>query len=864
MKYKSKAVHPGLFSEEREARWRPQNRRPPVRRFLSAGFLLAGWAAFASGLNAVTEPVQFRKDILPILSDHCFQCHGPDEKARKARLRLDTREGAFQVKEGIAVIAPGESHKSDLYLRVASSDADEIMPPPSLKRPLSGAQLELLKQWIDQGASWGEHWAFEKVNPVSPPIPDRFGERVRNPIDSFIFQRLHLEGLAPSEEAPKATLIRRLALDLTGLPPTPSEVESFLADASSLAYEKRVDYYLSSPAFGERMAWEWLDAARYADSNGYQGDAERTMWPWRDWVVEAFNRNLPYDQFTVWQLAGDLLPEATLEQALATGFSRNHMINGEGGRIAEENRVDYVMDMAETMGTVWLGLTLNCSRCHDHKYDPLTQEDYYRLYAYFNQTPVTGGGGDPQSAPNLELPTAGQENALRQAREKVRRAGLELEELERTFFAREEETAAAERETGAGLPEKVEAILNTAVADRNRGQLSELEKHFETEAPEYAGQVRLLRQATEQRENVNRSIARVMIMRDMPQPRQTFMLEAGLYDKPGREISAGVPAFLPPPAPEAPENRLGLARWLVEPENPLTARVTVNRVWQQFFGMGLVKTPEDFGVQGEFPKHPELLDWLAGEFVRSGWDFKHLCRLLVTSGTYKQSSKVTPELLEIDPENRLLGRAPRFRMPSWMIRDQALAASGLLVREIGGAPVNPYQPAGIWEEATFGTKKYQRDSGGKLYRRGIYTFWRRIVGPALFFDSASRQVCSVKEPRTNSPMHALATLNDVTYVEAARALAERVLLTAGSAPDERIDLAFRLVLARKASAPELELFRAALERMAGEFGEDLAAAESFLNLGESERNKQLDPVTHAAYAGVCLAILNLDEALTKE
>ena len=810
------------------------------------------------------KSVDFSREILPILSDNCFQCHGPDEKARKAKLRLDTKEGAFQTKDNVAPLVPRNSQQSEVYKRISSRDPDEVMPPPKSKRVLTARQIELIQRWIEQGANWGEHWAFNKLSRPEAPITQRLSERAINSIDSFIFARLEKEALTPSPEASRETLIRRATLDLTGLPPTPEELAAFLADESSNAYEKIVDRLIGSPAFGERMAWDWLDAARYADSNGYQGDSERTMWPWRDWVVQAFNRNLPYDRFTIWQLAGDMLPNPTFEQRLATGFCRNHAINGEGGRIPEENRVDYVMDMTETMGTVWLGLTLNCCRCHDHKFDPLTRRDYYSLTAFFNQTPVDGGGGDPQSKPNIELPNTDQRAMLAKTASDIKTAAQELDDFELTFLPRLLDKPSPEPDKPAIVPDAIKNIVKTAAAKRNRGQLAELEKEFEKSAPDYVMHIKKLREALDQRDRLTRSIVRVMVMEDMPKPRKTFMLEKGIYDKPGEEVNPAIPAKLPGLSAQAMTNRLALAQWLVSAENPLTARVTVNRFWQQFFGVGLVKTPEDFGVQGESPVHPELLDWLASEFIGSGWDVKRLCRWIVTSATYRQTSKVSPAVLERDPENRLLARGSRFRMPSWMIRDQALAASGLLVAKVGGPPVKSYQPAGVWEDATFGNKRYQQDKGEGLYRRSLYTFWRRIIAPTMFFDNASRQVCTVKQPRTNTPLHALTTLNDISYVEAARALAEKVLLTAQPSNDARIDLAFRLVLARKPTSSESQVLRASLERLKREFAHDPEAAKKFLSIGQSERSEKLDAIEHAAFAGLCSAILNLDEALTKE
>jgi hypothetical protein len=805
--------------------------------------------------------VNFSREILPILSENCFQCHGPDARARKAKLRLDTEEGALH--RGDPVIVPGKSAASELIRRVAAADEKEIMPPRATNRKLTPRQIDLLKRWIDTGAKWGKHWAFEPPHrPSMPAVKNRAW--VRTAIDAFILSRLEAEGLTPSPEAARETLLRRVTFDLTGLPPTPAEAEAFLKDSSPDAYEKVVDRLLASPHYGERMVWDWLEAARYADSNGYQGDAERTMWPWRDWAVDAFNRNLPFDQFTVWQLAGDLLPSATQEQKLATAFCRNHMINGEGGRIAEENRVDYVMDMAETTGTVWLGLTFNCCRCHDHKFDPLTQRDYYGLFAFFNQTPVNGGGGDPQARPSVELPSRAQTEKLAGLEESARQLGRKVDELEARLFTRPTNEPLARAPKAAGLKPEMLAILQTTAEKRNRKQLEELEKHWQPTEPAYAELLKKQRAALDARDGFARAIPRVMVMEDMSKPRDTFVLFRGSYEKPTDKVPLATPGILPPLPGDAPRNRLGLARWLVSPNHPLTARVTVNRAWQQFFGLGLVKTPEDFGVQGERPVHPELLDWLATEFVQSGWNTKQMHRLLVTSATYRQSSRVTPALVERDPQNRLYARGPRFRLPAWMLRDQALAASGLLVPKLGGAPVNPYQPGGVWEDATFGGKRYQQDKGEALYRRSVYTFWRRIIGPTIFFDSAPRQTCIVKPTRTNTPLHALTTLNDVTYVEAARALAERVLSDAGPTPDERVEFAFRRVLVRRPSAAEKKVLVASVERVRRQFAADPAAARKFVAIGESKRNEKLDPVEHAAYTALCSAILNLDEALTKE
>lgn len=828
----------------------------PLFRALYTMLLLAPF-----GLSASAAEVRFSRDILPILSDNCFQCHGPDAKARKGKLRLDTEAGAHRKTD--PVIVAGKGAESELIARVTSHDNDEMMPPPKSARTLTPRQIDLLKRWIDEGAKWGRHWAFEPV--TQPPIPAVRNETwPRNPIDRFVLARLEEVGLSPSAEAEKTALIRRVSLDLTGLPPTPEAVDAFLTDRSPGAYENLVDRLLASPQYGERMVWEWLDAARYADSNGYQGDGERTMWPWRDWAIDALNRNMPFDRFTTEQLAGDLLPGASIPQKLATGFCRNHMINGEGGRIPEENRVDYVMDMAETTGTIWLGLTFNCCRCHDHKFDPITQRDYYSLFAFFNQTPVNGGDGSPQSPPAITAPSADQARMLEASTGRLSSAVKEVEDLEQRVLPRPVGRPASESPKATVLKPEILALLKVPAGQRDRGQLAQLEKHWAAAEPAYATLLKKQREVIEARDGLVGSFARVMVMEDMSKPRETFILTRGSYEKPATKVDAAVPGTMPPLPANAPRNRLGLARWITANENPLTARVTVNRAWQQFFGIGLVKTTEDFGVQGELPSHPELLDWLASEFIRSGWDVKALHRLIVTSATYRQSSRVSPALIERDPLNRLLARGARFRLPAWMIRDQALAASGLLVDKVGGPPVKPYQPSGVWEEATFGTKKYVQDHGEALYRRSVYTFWRRIVGPTEFFDSAPRQTCVVKPTRTNTPLHALTTLNDPTFVEAARALAERVLKSNDAQPAARVERMFRVVLGRKPSAEETQVLVASLNRVQREFAGQREAAKQFLSVGESQRAQAIDPIEHAAYTALASAIFNLDEALVRE
>jgi len=830
------------------------------------------------GENNIPPKIDFTRDIRPILSNNCFHCHGPDGEARQADLRLDRKQDAFTDRGGYRIIVPGKPEKSELYRRMSSGDADVRMPPATEKQQPTKADIALVRRWIDQGAPWEGHWAYQP--PQRPPIPNvKNAEWMRNPIDAFILARLEREGLSPSPEARNTTLLRRVTLDLTGLPPTIAEMDAFLNDESPHAYERAVERLLASPAYGERMAWNWLDAARYADTNGYQGDPERTMWPWRDWLVNALNANKPFDEFTIEMLAGDLLPKPGTEQLMATGFNRNHMHNGEGGRIPEETRVENVMDRVETTSTVWLGLTMTCARCHDHKYDPITQQEYYRLYAFFNRLSSNGGGRSGQLPPVVEYLSPEDKTRRAELNRRVKNAAEKVAEVENKLFPQSEETST---ETGtkanqADLPKAIRKALSRSPAGRDDKTLDRLIKHFEKSPPKYADRLKQLKDARAKRQRFNRQLPRVMIMDDK-RDRKTFVLRKGTYNKPtGEPLQAGVPAVLPPLPKDAPPNRLTLARWLVSPKHPLTARVTVNRYWQLFFGTGLVKTSEDFGIQGEKPSHPRLLDWLATEFVHSGWDVKHIHRLIVTSATYRQSSsfkarrsnpagsRATPPTVmqTIDPANRLLSRFPRYRRPSWMLRDQALAVSGLLVPELGGEPVKPYQPEGVWAEATFGKKRYRRDNGKKLYRRSLYIFWRRIVGPTLFFDTSARQTCVVKPTRTNSPLHALTTLNDTTYVEAARVFAQRVM-QAKQSPQERIAFAFRLATARHPEPQERDILLKRLRLLKRQYRTNPAQAEQLLQVGEFPRDESLNTADHAAYTALCSLLLNLDEVLSKE
>ncbi len=856
------------------------------------------FAAFLAGGTQAAEKIDFNRQILPILSDACFHCHGPDPETREARLRLDQRDGLFRTREGVTVVAPGQPDASELILRITSPHEDEVMPPRKVARQLKPAEIDLLKRWVAGGAPWGAHWAFSPPQRPAVPVPadPQLAARVSNPVDAFIFARLEREKLAPAAEAPPETLLRRVTLELTGLPPTPAELDAFAADRSPDAYERVVDRLLASPRYGERWAWDWLDLARFADTNGFQGDPERTMWPWRDWVVNALNANMPFDRFTIEQLAGDLLPGATTEQKLASGFHRNNMFNGEGGRIPEETRVENVFDRVETTATVWLGLTFTCARCHDHKYDPIAQQDYYALFDIFNQLSETGrnqGGG--QVPPVMDLSTPAEQERVKRANAKLDALARRVDAFELKKFPRPEGRPVADSPDAIKLPGNLYAThAKVEPRRRNINGLLEALPHFQATDPdpEYAKLLEEHIAAVRERDNATARITRVMIMDELKERRETFVLTRGSYEhKTDQKVVGAIPALFrgaaeaggararpahgkiagpsgadspPAAAPGEPRlNRLDLARWLVSPGNPLAARVTVNRAWQAFFGTGFVKTAEDFGVQSEPPSHPELLDWLATEFVARGWDLKALHRLIVTSATYRQSSRVTPELLERDPDNRLLARGPRHRMPSWMLRDQALAAAGLLHEQRGGPAVKPYQPAGIWEEATFGKKTYQQDHGDALYRRSLYVFWRRIVGPTTFFDAGARQVCTVKVARTNTPLHALVTLNDPAYVEAARVLAQGALATATD-DSGRVDQVFRLVTARRPSAAERDILLRRLATLRGQFAADPKAALQLASTGEAPRPGSLDPVEHAAWTALCSLLLNLDETLSRE
>lgn len=832
---------------------------------------IAAWLLIAA-LPVEAAEISFNRDIRPILSDNCFACHGPDKRARKADRRLDTADGATAEIDGVRAIVPGDLAKSDLVARIESHDPDEVMPPPKSEKKLKPEQVALLKTWIEQGAKYEPHWAF--IAPVRPPVPEVGGRKLKNPIDAFILARLERDGLKSSPEADRTTLIRRVTYDLTGLPPTPAEVDLFLADSAPDAYERLVERLLASPRYGEKMAVQWLDLSRYADTHGYHLDSGRDMWRWRDWVIASFNCNQRFDKFVTWQLAGDLLPNATVEQRLATGFSRNSMINFEGGAIAEEYLAAYVKDRTNTVGTVFLGLTVACAECHDHKFDPVTQREYYQLFAYFNAVPEKGlDGREGNAAPLLEFPSVAQKARLAALPGEIAEAEKKLAEAQKAQVAAQvawEQTAANSELPLTGAEA---AILALPAEQRTPPQREQLKKfHREKVAPipkEIAEAPERLRKELQAE---RAKVPSVMVMEQMAEPRATHVLVRGQYDQFGEAVTPATLASLSPVPKDAPPNRLGLARWLVDPQHPLVARVTVNRFWKSLMGTGIVKTLNDFGSQGEWPSHPELLDWLATEFPGSGWDVKHLVKLIVSSSAYRQSAKVTPELKERDPDNRLYARGPRFRLSAEEIRDTALAVSGLLNPKIGGPSVSPYQPDGLWEELSSraDSKKwtaqfYEQSHGEDLYRRSMYTFWKRTCPPPQLqaFDAPDRETCTVNRERTNTPLQALVLLNDPTYVEASRLLAERMMTQGGATSAERVRFAFRLATARNASDKEVAMLVELFEKQKGRYAPQRDEALKLLANGEHPRNEKLDPIELAAWTNVASTILNLDETVTK-
>ena len=741
----------------------------------------------------IPDVVSYNFDIRPILSDKCLACHGPDANKRQAGLRLDDPEMAFKaLKEhpGAHALVAGKPQQSEVFLRITTKDTSKLMPPISSNLKLSSHEIDLIEKWIKQGAKYEKHWAF--VAPKKSALPEiKDKEWPKNEIDYFILSKQEQKGFSPNEEADKERLLKRLSLDLVGLPPTLKMMDGFLADKSPNSYEKVVDELLQNPSYGEKMAVYWLDLARYADSHGYQDDGYRTQWPWRDWVIHALNKNMPYDQFATWQLAGDLLPNRDTptykEQLLATGFNRNHKITEEGGVIPEEYRISYVTDRNDLFGKAFLGVTLECAHCHDHKYDPFSQKEYYQLFAFFNNVKevgiesVIGGPETYAKKPLMEISNEDVKNIL-------------------TFI---------------------------------------------------------------NKPDTNRLI--VSVMSDLDTVRKTHILRRGAYDAPGDEVQPNAPNFILPFSKNYPKNRLGLSKWLFDKQNPLTARVFVNQMWQEFFGKGIVKTSGDFGMQGELPSHPQLLDWLAVDFMEHGWNIKRLVKQMVTSATYRQSAVVTPEKLAADPDNILLSRAPRYRINAEFVRDVVLSSSGLLVRKIGGPSVKPYQPAGLWEGATSGRgllSMYVQDHGESLYRRGMYTLIKRTVPPPTMsiFDASNRDLCEVKRLKTNTPLQALVMMNDPAVLEASRVLAAKLLLE-NSPSKDKITKAFRLIVCRKPTEKEMGILTAYYEKELKKITKPIA--EKALSVGEYPIPEKVDKTTLAALMRVVNTIYNLEETITK-
>ncbi|MEM1225491.1 MAG: PSD1 and planctomycete cytochrome C domain-containing protein [Planctomycetota bacterium] len=1088
------------------------------RNVSTSTYVLLLLASFIASAVPAAETIDFNRDVRRILSDKCFHCHGPDASNQDSDFRLDSFASATDDLGGYAGVVPGDLAASELHRRIHEADDLSMrMPPDYAKLKLSEEEKAVLDRWIVQGAGYDQHWSFApRRRPELPTVRDPTW--TRNGLDYFVLKRLEDAGLKPSPPAERERLIRRVTLDLTGLPPTPDEVTSFFNDRDENAYGKVVERLLGSTAYGEHFALAWLEAARYADSGGYQNDIHRTQWPWRDWVIEAFNQNKPFDEFTVEQIAGDLLDDPTANQRLATAFNRNHRINNEGGIIPEEFRIEYVADRVETMATIWLGLTVGCARCHDHKYDPIPTRDFYSLFAFFNQVPENGRDGAKAPRPNMRILTAGSQtqldsltNDLRRAREAFEQFVEDHQEDFETWLKRETKSASqlpisrlpvatshvllnahdhelrdsrrgskrpefiGDRDQwpvpvvksvadgiGAGFrfgergfirlkqphgpsfdanqphswvvrfqtPEKLIGFENALLAvwddkanrgyriilsesgdsrrrsyasfqivsqgtsldvqmldplvehaeptslvvtfdgtdasgvrmfihgqpaetkivandlqwiddplgrplllgtrseqDAKNGQrgatfrggvLSDVEiydealqpsqalaianasphelllanhrdsatdalrdHYFVDSGPEYARlSQRVIKSQQTLRDFESEAFTLVSVMQDGPTQRKTYVLDRGAYDNPRLDdpVSPATLEALPPMAADLPRNRLGLARWLVDPDHPLTARVAVNRFWQNYFGRGIVATQEDFGTQGASPTHPDLLDWLASEFVDSGWNIKRLQKIIVTSATYRQSSRVDEELLRIDPKNELLSRGARFRLSGQAIRDQALAAAGLLCRTIGGPPVMPYQPEGLWDEVSAKGYKYILGSGDDLYRRSLYTFWRRTVPPPsmMNFDNPTREMCSVNANRTNTPLQALNLMNDPQFLEAARCLAEQMLrnvrMTSLENKDiderdllrQRLSLGHRRVLAREIDAPTLDVLVDAYQRYLRRFQTSPSDGKALVSIGESSLQPGVDIPQLAAMTMVASVLLNLDETVTRE
>ncbi|MCA9262915.1 MAG: PSD1 domain-containing protein [Planctomycetales bacterium] len=823
------------------------------------------------------DTIDFDRDVRPILSNHCYACHGPDENTREADLRLDARDHVF-ADPATAVIQPGKPQESELVRRILADDPDVRMPPANSKKSLSPAQIDILSRWVAEGATWQTHWAWTR--PVRPPVPQLTATRLEstpsqdvreatspsNDIDFFIQSRLQSAGLTPSPPADRVTLIRRLSFDLLGLPPSPADVERFVSDTDPLAYEHLVDRLLNSAHYGERMAMYWLDVVRFADSNGYHSDEPRQVAPYRDYVIAVFNGNKPYDQFVIEQLAGDLLPDATLEQKVASGFNMLLQTTNEGGAQAKEYLAKYSADRVRNTGSIFLGVTFGCAECHNHKFDPFTMKEFYSFAAFFADIQEQGVGNPP----SYPVATTEQLEHLRELDEQIAslRDQIDNADTPELQVAQQswETSLQGNQEGNAVMPPPIRAILAVTPDQRSETQREELAKHFRNLTPLLAPLREQRTRLETARQAYDRSIPRTL-MTVAKEPRPIRVLPRGNWmDDSGPLVSPAVPSFLTSlDASSRPPTRLDLARWIADRQNPLTARAFVNRLWKLFFGQGLAQPLDDLGAQGTAPSHPELLDWLAVEFQESGWDVKHVVRLIVTSATYRQTADPTRLLKERDPYNRLYARQSRFRLDAEMVRDNALAISGLLASDVGGPSVKPYQPAGYWSHMNFPVREWSADTGRDLYRRGLYTWWQRMfLHPSLLaFDAPSREECTVERPRSNTPQQALVLLNDPTYVEAARAFAERILASDAATVDERLRWAYHQALSREPRDSELTVLRAVRDQDAQQYAHDQEAARQLIAIGASQPRAEVDAAELATWTSVARVILNLHETITR-
>ena len=852
----------------------------------AAALVLFAWP---SGLFAGKDlgGVDFARDIRPLLSDNCFACHGPDAKQRKADLRLDTREGALVYIDGTSAVVPGKPSESELVRRVTTDDEDDLMPPPDSGKKLDATQKALLQRWIAEGAEYELHWSYK---PVTRPMPPRVknGSFILNDIDRFVLATLRTKGHEPAREADRRTLIRRLSFDLTGLPPTWEQVRAFVADSSPRAFGKLVDRLLASPHYGERMAIYWLDLVRYADTMGYHSDNEQTKPLYREYVIDAFNDNLPFDQFTREQLAGDQLPGSTRRQLIASGYNRLNMTTREGGSQPKEYIAIYLGDRVRNVSGVWMATTLGCTECHDHKFDPFTSRDFYSLGAFFSdleETPVGPQKYTPlpttaqqakvdklkKQIPVLEAVLNTQTPALDDALARWESAQAERIASEPSAEADANGTEPAVSDgkptaDSAAPPKKIGEILAVPLAKRSDEQKKTLAAHYRTFAPELAGARKELVDLKERIKRLEKAFPTSLVSVRLGKPRTVRILPRGNWqDESGPEVQPTVPARLKLADTESRAKRSDLADWVVSKDNPLTARVMVNRLWALCFGRGLAMPLDDFGAQGTPPTHPELLDWLAADLMDHGWDIKRTMKLLVTSGAYRQSSIADAKTLAADPLNKWLARQGRWRLDAEMVRDNALAVSGLLAKPIGGASVKPYQPVGYWKHLNFPKRKWAPDSGVSQYRRGLYTFWcRTFLHPSMLaFDAPTREGCVAERTRSNTPQQALVLLNDPTYVEASRVFAERILQHGGDTDGERLAWAFERALSREPSAGERDiLLRLAGER-AAHFAARAGAAKAAASAGEWPAATALKPERVAAWAAVSRAILNLYETTSR-